>query len=111
MSKQLAGIQGVLGNYVTPRAVEASPPASDKASPTKTATSSVKSAANSQRRKSARLGRPPGKSKETTRPKEKATLRIDAELMSDYRDWSWEERCQLGELVERALADYRRRHR
>ena len=29
--------------------------------------------------------------------------------MDEYRDWSWEERCQLGELVERALSQYRSR--
>ena len=44
-------------------------------------------------------------------PGDTVTLRIDAELISDYRDWSWEKRCQLGELVEHALADYRRRRR
>ena len=36
-------------------------------------------------------------------PKEKVTLRLDAELVADYRDWSWDQRCQLGELVEQAL--------
>jgi uncharacterized protein (DUF4415 family) len=111
MSKQLAGIHGVLGNYVTPRAVEASPPVSARPSPPKAANSTDKSPKDSQRTRSARLGRPPGKPGKSARPKEKATLRIDAELMSDYRDWSWDERCQLGELVERALADYRQRHR
>ena len=35
------------------------------------------------------------------------TLRIDAELIAQYRDWSWEERRQLGELVEQALRAYR----
>jgi hypothetical protein len=28
--------------------------------------------------------------------------------MDEYREWSWEERCQLGELVERALSQYRK---
>lgn len=111
MSRQLAGIQGVLGNYVTSNSAEASSPASKPTPRPKAANSSVKRSAKSQPRKSARLGRPPGRSSQNSPPKEKATLRIDAELMSDYRDWSWEKRCQLGELVERALADYRRRHR
>ena len=51
----------------------------------------------------ARLGRPPGRAAGTSRPKEKVTLRLDAELVADYRDWSWDQRCQLGELVEQAL--------
>ena len=42
-------------------------------------------------------------------PKEKVTLRIGKGLMDEYREWSWDERCQLGELVERALAQYARR--
>ena len=111
MSKQLAGIQGVLGNYVTPTSDKAPLPKPRPVSQQRTARSSDKSSTASERRKSARLGRPPGKSHKNALPKEKATLRIDAELMADYREWSWEERCQLGELVERALADYRRRHR
>jgi len=36
------------------------------------------------------------------------TVRLSKELMDEYRDWSWEERCQLGELVERALGQYRK---
>ena len=110
MSKQLTGIHGVLGTYMTSRTEEPPSPAAEqvKQPPVKakkTRTPTVRP------NKPARLGRPPGKSNENSRPKEKATLRIDAELMTDYRDWSWEKRCQLGELVERALADYRRRHR
>ena len=30
------------------------------------------------------------------------TLRVSCELIAEYRDWSWEAKCQLGELVERA---------
>ena len=56
----------------------------------------------------ARLGRPPGPRTGEGAPKEKATLRLDKQLMDEYRDWSWEERCQLGELVERALVEYRK---
>ena len=57
---------------------------------------------------SARRGRPPGRRTGSTPNKEKVTLRVDAGLIEHYREWSWSERCQLGELVERALADYRR---
>lgn len=52
----------------------------------------------------ARRGRPPGKSSVPTRPKEKVTFRITSTLLASYRDWSWEARSQLSQLVERALA-------
>ena len=44
-------------------------------------------------------------------PKEKVTLRITSTLVASYRDWSWEARSQLSQLVERALADYHEQHR
>ncbi|MBW3599730.1 MAG: hypothetical protein KY475_20975 [Planctomycetes bacterium] len=43
------------------------------------------------------------------KPKDKTSLWISAEVMDDYREWSWEEHCTLGELIERALEAYRRR--
>ena len=103
MSKPLDGIQGILGNYVTasPPPV-ASEPTAKQTQPTKPKRSE---------RPRARLGRPPGRPTQSTPAKEKATLRIDIELMAEYREWSWDARCQLGELVERALADYHRRNR
>jgi hypothetical protein len=54
-----------------------------------------------------RRGRPPGKANAAL-PKEKVTVWITASLIADYREWTWEARCQLSNLVERALADYRR---
>ena len=59
-------------------------------------------------RKFARRGRPPGRATASAKRREKVTLRIDASLVDDYRDWSWAQRCQLGELVERALSSYRK---
>lgn len=56
----------------------------------------------------ARRGRPPGQKAGEGADKEKITLRISKALADDYRDWSWEERCQLGELVERAMTHYRK---
>ena len=53
-----------------------------------------------------RRGRPPGKPNAAL-PKEKVTVWITASLIADYREWTWEARCQLSNLVERALADYR----
>ena len=36
------------------------------------------------------------------------TFRIPCEPVAAYRDWSWEARCQLSELVEQALVAYRK---
>ena len=57
----------------------------------------------------ARQGRPPGTKKGARERKAKATFYINSDLMDFYRDWSWEERCNVGQLVELALSDYRRR--
>ena len=54
-----------------------------------------------------RRGRPPGNDTASS-PKEKVTVWITSTLIADYREWTWEARCQLSHLVERALADYRR---
>jgi uncharacterized protein (DUF4415 family) len=55
----------------------------------------------------ARKGRPPGKGRERKEPKEKMTVWLDADLIAEYRDWSWDARCQLSTLVEEALLAYR----
>lgn len=57
-----------------------------------------------------RRGRPPGKAAMACL-KEKVTVRITGTLIASYRDWTWETRCQLSHLVERALAEYHQRHR
>jgi len=48
----------------------------------------------------ARVGRPLARSLRRAGRKEKVTFRINSDLIAQYRDWSWEARCQLGELVE-----------
>jgi uncharacterized protein (DUF4415 family) len=58
----------------------------------------------------ARRGRPPGKAA-TAGPKEKLTVRIAAEVVATYRDWSWQARSQLSQLLEQALKDYQERNR
>ena len=58
----------------------------------------------------ARRGRPLGKERESKEPKEKVTVWLNAKLIAQYRDWSWEARSQLSTLVEDALEDYRKRH-
>lgn len=53
----------------------------------------------------ARHGRPPGVRPEAG-PKAKATFYVTASLIDFYRDGSWEERCNLGELAAWALGEY-----
>ena len=55
-------------------------------------------------------GRPSGKKDGEGPLRTRTTLWIDDELMEAYRERVWEERCYLGELVERALSDYRNRN-
>jgi hypothetical protein len=54
-----------------------------------------------------RRGRPPGNGARTS-PKEKVTVWITSTLIADYREWTWEARCQLSHLIERALVNYRK---
>jgi hypothetical protein len=58
----------------------------------------------------ARRGRPAGQSA-PAEPKSKVTLWLSHPLVESYRDWSWEARCQISHLVERALTDYCGRER
>ena len=110
MTKTLPGIHGVLGSYLTPPAeTHVSRPAGSAGE--RVITDQQPREPRNIQRMAARRGRPLRKLGATAGPKEKTTLRLSAALMSDYRDWSWDQRCQLGELVERALADYRSRHR
>lgn len=55
-------------------------------------------------------GRPPGIKSGEGEPKAKATFYIRASLMDFYREWAWDERCNVGQLVDRALSDYKRRN-
>ena len=58
----------------------------------------------------ARQGRPPGTKKGARERKAKATFYVNSDLMDFYRDWSWEQRCNVGQLVELALSDYKKRN-
>ena len=53
----------------------------------------------------ARRGRPPA-SPASASTKQKVTIRIRSELIDTYRDWSWEVRSSLSQLIERALVEY-----
>ena len=58
----------------------------------------------------ARQGRPPGVKAGSGPLREKATFYVSKKLMNDYRNWSWEQRMNVGPLIEKALADYKRRY-
>jgi hypothetical protein len=105
--KNLGGITGVLGELISPPATAyATPPPAALPTFTPKAHPSEKNAKCRTTTTHSRLGRPPGRRAGVERPKEKITVRIDAELIAAYRDWSWEARCQVGELVERALRQF-----
>ena len=126
MGREISGVEGVLGALVTES------PASSAGKPESRATKRELATKKTNRnvapiggkgiaeespgepnvhrnRPQARQGRPPGRKR--TEPKAKTSLWIAAELMDSYRDWSWEARCNVGELVERALRAYYRRRR
>ncbi len=106
-SKTISGISGVLGELISPAPPPTeSPRSSQLAMERHEAKPSGAAQPTPPRPRCARLGRPPGKTTRHRGPKEKVTLRIPSNLIADYRDWSWEARCQLSELVERALAAY-----
>lgn len=124
MAQKLKGVGGVLGGLISPEPAQSEPPAvgaeseqnlpSTEVERTETPerpappAETVKSRPKAPGRIAARRGRPPGQKPGEAADKEKVTLRLNKELMDDYRDWSWEERCQLGELVEKAMLQYRK---
>lgn len=119
MAQKLKGVGGVLGNLISPEPVTPEPQATPaEAVPAASPPPSVPPAeeirprsstpSSTTRSRGARRGRPPGQKTGEGGDKEKITLRISKTLADEYRDWSWEERCQLGELVEKALIHYRR---
>jgi hypothetical protein len=109
MSTKKGGIGGILDGILT----------SATCSPSKAARNSIVKSPKSDsnhandpeeaKRIGARRGRPLGKGRETKEPKEKVTVWLDAKLIAQYRDWSWEARSQLSALVEDALMAYRKR--
>lgn len=111
--KEVSGISGVLGELVSP---ESKPDESTAKKGPSAAAPKGNSAATSvppapRKSSRARLGRPPGNTARPAGPKEKVTLRIPSDLIAEYRDWSWEARCQLSELVEKALLTYQKSNR
>jgi hypothetical protein len=105
-----------LGNLLTPpepasspERVESPPAAAAEAPQSPEAAPERKPASKPARdtKRKARLGRPPasGKAAEPVE-REKVSLRLRADLAAAYRDWSWEEHCQLSDLVDRAMESY-----
>ena len=110
---EVGGISGVLGELVSKEPVfDESPLKSEpRALTEKCNPDPMPETPSPPKASRARLGRPPGAGLRQSGPKEKVTLRIPSKLIAEYRDWSWEARCQLSELVERALVAYRRTRR
>lgn len=118
--KPLRGVGGVLDGLISepaqptqqetatpPEMITRAEPAALEVPPAPSARSE-KSRPKASPRVATRLGRPPGQKAGEVGEKEKVTLRLSKELADDYREWSWEERCQLGELVEKAMTHYRK---
>ncbi len=90
----MQGIEGVLQSLLAPPRVQPS---------------HIEDQSKHENPHGARLGRPPRKSSDARSTKEKVTLRIPGSLIAEYRDRSWEARCSLSGLVEKAMVEYRHR--
>ena len=97
----MSGIGGVLGGLISDDRPKPEP--SEPARPTPRD--------KPEKKVHARAGRPPGKQLRNAQRREKLTVRIDADLLEKYRDWSWDARCNLGELVGRAMRLYLKNRR
>jgi hypothetical protein len=103
---QIRGVTGLLDGILSP-ARPAAPNCGNKSQPKNTSpTNEPPSPSTPSFPVPVRRGRPPGNGAPTS-PKEKVTVWITSTLIADYREWTWEARCQLSHLIERALADYR----
>ncbi len=110
MAQKLKGVGGVLGSLISEETAATLSQRTDghveEATMPPAPAPSVVAERPISHSQGARRGRPPGLRTGEGASKEKTTLRLDKPLMDEYRDWSWEERCQMGELVERALVEY-----
>lgn len=106
------GVKGFFSDYAKGRPVKATPlqveqPKVEARTPP--AERPKRSSSAKTEKIKARVGRPPGVANGSRAQKEKATMHINAALLDFYRDWSWEARCNLGELIERAMIAYKAR--
>ena len=110
MSKaQVSGITGLLDGILSPAAKPDSR-FPHNTHPTSGSAGKSPPARAMPARPAVRRGRPPGKAAES-RPKEKMTVWLERSLIDSYRDWTWQARCQLSHIVERALVAYHEQHR
>ena len=110
--KMISGISGVLGELISSAPTSTESPAHRRPLAASRGPEPIGTPEPTPPRlRRARLGRPPRNTDQHPGPKEKVTLRIHSDLIAEYREWSWEARCQLSELVERALAGYRKSRR
>jgi hypothetical protein len=112
--KTISGISGVLEELISPATASTASATHDPrwpaTFPRNTGSAESPESSRGQGCRCARLGRPPGSQRLSSSPKQKITLRVSSNLITDYRDWSWEARCQLSDLVEQALLAYQRLH-
>ena len=102
--KPVNGVAGVLGELISmPAAAVSEEPAEERTQSETVAPTTARSSPPTAKKSRARVGRPPGKSLSQSESKEKLTIRVDSDLAATYRDWSWEARCQVGELIQQAL--------
>ena len=110
--KPVAGVAGVLGGLISDPPPAPSGPLVEHDAQTGTPVrEELPSASGPAPGRTARLGRPPGTPAGCATRKEKLTIRVDADLAASYRDWSWQERCQLGQLIDQALRSYQLQQR
>ena len=104
--QRLPGIDGILDSLLSTDHASAGPDHNNGSASPEHPRLSQPAESHSARRKSARRGRPLGPHRCQGGPKEKVTFRISCELAATYRNWSWEARCSLSTLVEKALREY-----
>jgi hypothetical protein len=110
--KTIGGISGVLGDLISPAPTAAASSELEEPQPSgrKAGLLDKPNPPTVPPQRCARLGRPPDSRLRTTVPKQKVTLRVPSDLIDQHRDWSWEARCQLSELVGQALSTYHKSH-
>ena len=86
VKKGMQGINGVLQGLISEERIEVN---------------------NGQGRTKARVGRPISAASHAVK-REKVTFRIRPDLIDSYRDWSWDARTSVSNLVEAALVDYQK---
>ena len=107
---QVRGITGLLDGILSPATTLATDSPEENYTKQNSSAERRPAASDMPTRTTVRRGRPPGKAR-ITQPKEKVTVWIESSLIDSYRDWTWQARCQLSHIVERALAAYHEQHR